>query len=152
MRTSRWSVLICAVLLTITAVVASVGPAGAGGRLTKKAFRAQANALCRDANVEIGQVFDDALDELPGPGELPPELRRAVRDGALPIFREMLDRVEGLDGPAAFERQVDGMLDGYRAVADDIEDDPRLAISEDPIWRRPDRAAKRLGLRQCVQG
>ncbi len=68
----------------------------------------------------------------------------------MPIFREMLDAVEGLEGPPAFEKKVDKLLDQYRAVADDIEDDPALVFDES-IWEKPDKVAKRLSVRDCVQ-
>jgi hypothetical protein len=76
-------------------------------------------------------------------------------DGALPIFRTSLDDIEDLEGPSAYEKKVDKLLDQYRAVADDIENDPAIAFSsedENDIWAKADKQAKKLGLRDCRQG
>jgi hypothetical protein len=151
MRSSRR--LIGAFAVGAFAAFSSAGAAGAGEQLTKKEFRAQANQFCETASVALGVVFNDAFADLPEGQALPQAALEAAIATALPIFRQSLDAVEGLEGPEAFEKKVDKMLDQYRAAADEIEDDPQLAfVDDDAIWTKPDKAAKKLGLEDCVQG
>jgi hypothetical protein len=151
MRVRRRSAWVLSVLVGSACVALIAGSAAAGEPLTRKAFQKQANDLCRTGNIAIGQVFNDTFKGVEAGKELPPELIAVAADAAVPILRDTLDRVEDLDGPAAFEQRVDKMLGQYRAVADDIEDDPELILSEDDLFVKPDIVAKRLGLRRCVQ-
>lgn len=151
MRVRRSSRLLVVLLLSIALVVGLTGPAGAGVHLTEKQFRRDANLLCRATNVAITQVFEDAFKDVGSGAALPPDQIAAAATGAVQLLRTMLDRVEQLDGPAAFEKQVDRMLDQYRAVTDRIEDDPQIIFDEGGIFGKPDKVAARLGLRRCVQ-
>jgi hypothetical protein len=150
MRRRRF--LILAGLLASTALaVGAAGPAAAGEGLTKSAFRKEANTLCKIAYDAIAEVFENTFAGATPSVDLPPEQIAAAANGAVLLFRGMLDRVEALDGPAAYERKVDRMLDQYRVVAADIEDDPQIIFDEGGIFGKPDKVAARLGLRGCVQ-
>jgi hypothetical protein len=142
---------ITVVLAGFVLAVPLAGQVAAGEDLTKKAFQRRANDLCGAGNRAIGEVFNSTFEGVDPDDELPPALIQLAADGALPILRDMLDRVGDLEGPPAFEKKVGRMLDQYRAVADDIEADPQRIVTEDDLFERPDKAARRLGLRRCVQ-
>lgn len=148
----RCTLLLVTLVSTASFAAVSAGPAAAGEQLTKKELQQEANQFCEVANTALGEAFAAVFEGLPENVELPSEAVEAAVDAGLPIFREVLDAVDRLDGPSAFEKKVDKMLDQYRAVADDIEDDPTLAFDEADIWVKPDKVAKRLGLDDCIQG
>ena len=151
MRVRRGTRLL-AVLLASTALgVGLTGPVAAGVQLTEKQFKRDTNLLCRATYVAITQVFEDAFQGVVSGDALPSEQVAAAANDALQLLRAMLDRIEALDGPVAYEKKVDRMLDQYRAVADRIEDDPQIIFDEGGIFGKPDNAAARLGLRRCVQ-
>ena len=146
-------------LATITLVLGFAatgftGVANAGEQLTKKQFLKQANAICETATEGISSAFAAALDSLTPNSQPPPEEAQAALAaavaGAVPIFRNALAEIEALDGPTAFEKKVDRLLDEYASDLDDVEADPTLAVGED-LFTRPDRRAQRLGLKECIQ-
>lgn len=141
-----------AVLLVSTALgVGPIGPAGAGEALTKKQLQTSANLLCRATYVAITQVFEDAFQGVGSGDALPPERVATAANDAVQLLRTMLDRIEDLDGPAAYDKKVHRMLDQYRVVTRAIVDDPQIIFDDAGIFGKPDKAAVRLGLRRCVQ-
>lgn len=142
-----------AVLTLGLATVAFAGVAAAG-ELSKKEYKAEINEVCATANEELGAVLEEVFAEGGEDEELTPEQQQAAADAALPIFRQMLDDIEDVDGPKSLEKRVDKLVDGYRDVADEIEEDPAVvfgAESENP-FAKPDKRAEKLGLEECVQG
>ncbi len=143
--------LAMATLLSVGLTAAFTGVAGAGEELTKKEFQREADDICETAGQELGAVFGEVFAGIPEDVEPPAGAIEEAVGRALPIFREALDDIEALDGPSGYEKKVDKMVDQYAAVADDIEEDPGIAFGEEDIWRKPDKQAKKLGLRSCVQ-
>jgi hypothetical protein len=141
-------------LLTLGLATAAFAGVAAAGELSKKEYKAEINDLCVTANEDLGVVFEEVFGELVGEDEEPsPEQQQAAADGGLPIFRQMLDDIADLDGPKALEKKVDKLVDGYRDVADQIEEDPAVVFSadaEDPFVKL-DKKARKLGLDDCVQ-
>jgi hypothetical protein len=141
-------------LLTLGLATAAFAGVAAAGELSKKEYKAEINDICATGNEDLGEVLEEVFAEGGEDEELTPEQQQAAADAALPIFRQMLDDIEDLDGPKSLERKVDKLVDGYRDVADEIEDDPAVVFSadaEDP-FAKPDKQAKKLGLKKCVQG
>ena len=143
--------LVVCLLISTAAGVTLAQSASAGEHLTRKAFQKEANQVCQVAYDAIAKVFENTLGGVGSGDSLPPERIAAAANGALFVFRGSLDRIEGLDGPAAYEKQVDRMLDQYRVVADRIEHDPQIIFDDRGIFGKPDNVARRLGLRRCVQ-
>jgi hypothetical protein len=141
-------------VLTLGVATAAFAGAAFAGELSKKEYKAEINGVCETANEELEVVFDEVFSGL-GEDEVPsPSQQEAAAEGALPIFRQMLDDIEDLDGPNPLEKKVGKLVDGYRDVADEIEDDPAVvfgADSENP-FAKPDKRAEKLGLEECVQG
>lgn len=150
----RVRTLVPAALLTLgLATAAFAGVAGAGGELSKSEYKAEINDVCATANEDLGAVFEEVFAELEEGDEPTPEQQQAAADGALPIFRQMLDDIGDLDGPKALDKKVDKLVDGYRDVADEIEDDPAVVFSADAKdpFKKLDKQAKKLGLTECAQ-
>ena len=151
MRRARALVIVLIAIGFATAAFGGI--AGAGEGLSKKEYRAEANDICATANEELGAVFEEVFGDFEEDQVPTAEQQRAAADAALPIFRQMLDDIEDLDGPSTLEKKVGKLVDGYRDVADEIEADPAVAFgpeAEDPFVK-PDKQAKKLGLDDCVQ-
>ncbi|MBA2327417.1 MAG: hypothetical protein H0V95_12355 [Actinobacteria bacterium] len=149
----RASTLTTTALLTLGLATAAFAGVAAAGELSKKEYKAEINDVCVSANEDLGVVFEEVFADLEEDEEPSPEQQQAAADDALPIFRQMLDDIEDLDGPKALKKKVDKLVDGYRDVADEIEDDPEIVFSadaEDPFVKLDKQAAK-LGLDDCVQ-
>lgn len=146
-------VVVTALLTLGLATAAFAGTAAAGGELSKKEYKAEINDRCVTANEDLNAVFEEIFTDFEE--EPTPEQQQAAADAGLPIFRQMLDDIEDLDGPNALKKKVDKLVDGYRDVADQIEDDPSIVFSSDPDaedpFAKPDKQAKKLGLEECAQ-
>jgi hypothetical protein len=140
-------------LLTLGLATAAIAGVAAAGELSKKEYKAEINDICAAGNEDLGEVLEEVFAEGGEDEELTPEQQQAAADAALPIFRQMLDDIEDLDGPKALENKVGKLVDGYRDVADEIEEDPAVVFSadaEDP-FAKLDKQARKLGLRKCAQ-
>lgn len=151
MRRAR--TLLTAALLTLGLATAAFAGVAAAGELSKSEYKSEINDLCVSANEDLDVVFEEVFADLEEDQEPSPEQQQAAADGALPIFRQMLDDIEDLDGPKTLEKKVGKLVDGYRDVADEIEEDPAVVFSadaEDPFTKL-DKQARKLGLRKCAQ-
>jgi hypothetical protein len=151
MRRAR--TLLTTALLTLGLATAAFAGVAAAGELSKSDYKREINDLCVSANEDLDGVFEEVFADLEEDEEPSPEQQQAAADGALPIFRQVLDDIEDLDGPKALEKKVGKLVDGYRDVADEIEEDPAVVFSadaEDP-FAKLDKQARKLGLKKCAQ-
>jgi hypothetical protein len=129
-----------------------VGVATAGEQLSKQQFLKAGNSICKVANQGIDAVFEQAdLGGLDGNTELQTAAAKAAVGSALPILRAALDEIDGLDGPASLEKKVDKLLDQFNAIVDDLEADPQSAVTQDDPFAKPNKVARKLGLKECDQ-
>ena len=149
----RFRALVTVLIVSGLAALAFGGVASAGEQLSKKEYKAEINDLCVAANEDLNAAFEEIFTDFEE--EPTPEQQQAAADAGLPIFRQMLDDIEDLDGPDALKKKVDKLVDGYRDVADQIEDDPSVVFSADPDaedpFVKPDKQARKLGLDECAQ-
>ncbi|HUF84930.1 MAG TPA: hypothetical protein VMQ81_10105 [Acidimicrobiia bacterium] len=140
-------------LLTLGLATAAFAGVAAAGELSKKEYKAEANQICEDAGDEIDAIFETAFEGVESEEDIDPAAFEAAINEAIPVFREAIDDIGGLEGPSALERKVDKLLDQYSEVVDEIEDDPQGAFEsdEDP-FEAADKRARKLGLRRCAQG
>lgn len=151
MRRAR--TLVTAFVLTLGLATAAFAGVAAAGELSKSEYKAEINDLCVAANEELGIVFEEIFGDFEEGEELSPEQIQEAADAALPIFRGLLDDIEDLDGPKSLEKKVDKLVDQYRDIADEIEEDPEIAFTgEDDPFAKADKQAAKLGLDDCAQG
>jgi len=149
----RARTLVTSALLALGLVTAAFAGVAAAGELSKKEYKAEINEICATANEDIGAVFDEVFGDFEEGEELSPDEIQAAADGALPIFRQLLDDVEDLDGPKSLKKKVGKLVDQYRDVADEIEEDPEIAFTgDDDPFAKADKQAEKLGLDECAQG
>jgi hypothetical protein len=148
----RSTTFFTATVLTLgLTAVGFAGVAAAAEQLSQKEFLKQGNTICKGATKEINAVFERVFAGL-GKNEQPtPEAQQAALDGAVPIFRGALDEIDALKGPAGLEKKVVKLLDQYNAVVDGFEADPQTAFGDANPFAKPDKLARKIGLKQCVQ-
>jgi len=142
-----------ATILTVGLTAAGfAGVASAADQLSQKAFLKQGSAVCKAANKEIEAVFERVFADLK-PNETPsPEAQAAAVAGAVPIFRDALSEIDALKGPASIEKKVAKVLDQYETVVVALEADPVAAFEGADPFAKADKAAVKVGLKQCSQG
>ncbi len=150
MRRAR-ALTVAAVLALGLVGTAFAGIAGAGGDLSKKEYLKEINSICADNNDDLNAIFEEAFAGLDENEEPPPEAIEAAVNQAIPVFRGALDDIEALEGPSTLDKKVDKLVDEYRAVVDDIEEDPVGSFEGKDPFTKVDKKAKKLGLKQCAQ-
>jgi hypothetical protein len=141
------------VLVALTAL--AVGGCGGGGRLSKDAYAAKANAICADYNAKVKAIgiSGTSLDTLAkyidrviplledGLGRLkklkPPEDEQTLADQWLEIGDQQLDLIK---------KARDAARNGNRAKVD------KLGAQFDATNKQSRALARRLGATTCAQG
>ena len=141
-----------ATILTLgLSAVGFAGVAAAGDQLTKKQFLKEGNAICKAARKDFFVVVDMAFAGLDENAEPPPEVIEAVVAVGIPILQDGFDNIEALEGPASLEKKVDKLVDQYTAILDGFEADPQSAEDGSAPFAKPDKLARKIGLKQCAQ-
>jgi len=145
------------VIVIALAVPAFLGAAAWGGEpLSKKKFLKQGNAICEEANEQIGALADDTFALYTEDDEVPPEVLETFAAGIVPIFRQAIADIDALEPPTKDARKVQKIVDAYTEALDAIEADPssfasRSSGGEDP-FKKPNKLAPRYGLKKCAEG
>jgi enamine deaminase RidA (YjgF/YER057c/UK114 family) len=153
----RLSVLAIGLATSGMLVVGLAGPVGAGTNeleLSKKEFLQQANATCDQAYIDLEAALREDLAGL----EANDTPSQAQVEAAVASVVEILDGaatdVKALVGPPALEQKVDKFLKQFNAVVKRFEDDPKAAFEAELSgypFKKPDKTAKKLGLKSCAQ-
>jgi hypothetical protein len=154
MRSTAAALAVVAACLLVVGCGSDDDADGEGGRLTKTAFIAKADAICKEANDRI-----DALPEPQTTEELA-ELGRQVLD----LGREQLARLRALRPPAADEETINGaygVIEEQLGVAEELVDAAEegdlqgleeLLEQGERLDARGDRIARDYGLKECGSG
>ena len=140
-------------IATVGIATAAFAGVASAHELSKKQYLKQGNGVCKTTNNDLGAVFEEAFAGLGQNDQPSPEQIATAVSGAVPIFRQGLDDLEALEGPSALDKKVDKLVDQYRDAIDAVEADPASAFDEDgpEVFRKPDKQAKKLGLKECAQ-
>ena len=127
---------------------------GGGGAsdVTKEEFIENADAVCADVSAQIEEIGNDVSDE----ASLE-EVTELLQDEVLPLFRDQIEQLRGLDLPADDADELEQMFDDLEAATDDVEqqleDDPEAALSEDSDpFAEVNASAREYGLEECGSG
>ena len=130
-----------AVAAALGAVVA-LGACGGGGgeRLSKADYIKQADAICKAATAATDKVA--APDSEEGLPEYVGEIAK--------VADKMLKDLRALNGPAADEKTVDAIYDGYDQALKMITDDPSalMTLTESP-FTEVEKQAQAYGFEEC---
>ena len=141
------------IVLACGLVTFAFGGVALAGELSKSEYLDEINSICADANEEIATIFEEAFADLPE-DELPDpeEFAEVIQEEIVPVFEDALDEAEDVNGPRSTERKVKRLIDDYRDVVSDIEDDPEILLGDEDPFEEADEGAADLGLDECAQG
>lgn len=134
--------------------VGFAGVAAAGEKLSKKQFLKAANATCKEMYTAIDTTLEEEFAGLADGAQPSPAQIQAGIASVVEILQRAATDLEALRGPAALERKVDTFLDRFNSVVDEFAADPEAAYQEELSgypFAVPDRYARKIGLRECVQ-
>ena len=137
-------------LITIAVIVLSIGIltgcSDDDDTLTQTQFTEQANAICVDADAEIGEVLGPIFS-----GD-PTELQKAL-DAIVATSRDTRDQLANLAPPSAIADQVDDMLAAFTAANEEAEAQGLGFFESDgDPWAPAGVIAGTLGLDSCAGG
>ena len=137
----------CLVLVAASALLAACGgdDESSSEPLTKAEFLTQGNAICAEANKEIGA----AIEEIPSePDEA--QLESFTSDTFVPNIQGQLDDLGDLGPPEGDEEKVDAIIGSAQEALDKVEDDPSLLLSNDDPFNESYDLAENYGLEECA--
>jgi hypothetical protein len=125
------------------------GATGASGApLTKEAFIAQADAICK----ESGDAIDKQANQFfSGQEPSDAEIEQFANEVVIPGLHEQVDAIRALTPPEGDEDQIDAMLNAVNEATDRAEADPsllRASDSESP-FAEANQLAQDYGLKEC---
>jgi hypothetical protein len=140
-------------LLAVAALALAVAVADASvalaDPLSKREWRKEVRAICSTGNADVNSIAGEMFGDL-GEGEQPTDDQLAAfADQVVPIIEDVIEQVDDLEEPKSYERGVNKWLSAIEVVAQKIEDDPTVVNQVNP-FKKPNKLAKKLGLRGCV--
>ncbi len=142
--------------LALTVLVA-LGAIGAGcgssddssddstSSLTKAAWIAQADAICKAGNQQINQA---AQQQFGNQEPTAAEVQQFATETALPSTQSQVDKIRALGAPSGDEDQVNKILDTVQA---DIDKAKAAGDIEESTFADGNALAKQYGLKVCGQ-
>lgn len=117
--------------------------------LTKAQYVKQADAICQRQNAKKDAALNKAYEELQkektGAGRAAEE---KIIEIALPPIAAMTEEVADLGTPTEQAEDAEKFVAEMEAAISEVEDDPALALDEEPFEGAKARAT-RLGFKQC---
>jgi hypothetical protein len=145
----RWAAFVLFVLVSACGSSGGSSPKAASAPpLSKAAFIAQADAICKQGN--------DALNSGGPPGSTPVQEKDFVQKRLMPAFRQELTQLRALHPPTADQAAITKMLDDLQQGLDEFQKnanaDIKSAFSKTPQGLKDATAeAKAYGLVTCGQ-
>jgi hypothetical protein len=139
-----------------TTVSGASGATGAqGAPLSKDAFLAKANAICKQGDQDISQAGKQFFQSLGLSGNQQPsaeQLQQFATETLVPKVQAQISAIEALPAPSGDEDQVTAITDSAQQSLDKIKADPSLleASGGDDPFANTDKLAKDYGLDECA--
>jgi hypothetical protein len=142
-----------------TTVTGASGPSGAtgaqGAPLTKDAFLAKGNAICKQGNQELNQAGKQFFNSLGLSKNQQPssdQIQQFATDTVVPKVQAQIDGIDALPAPSGDEDQVQAIVDAARQDLDKIKQDPSLLEGNNDPFADANQLAKQYGLNECAGG
>jgi hypothetical protein len=138
-----------------TTVSGPSGATGAQGALTKDAFLAKGNAICKKGNQALnqaGQEFFNSLGLSKGQKPSSEQIQQFATDTVVPKVQAQIDGIEALPAPSGDESQVQAIVDTAQQDLDKIKQDPSLLEGNNDPFADANQLAKQYGLNECAGG
>jgi len=116
--------------------------------LTKKAFLAKGNAICKKANDERDAMIKKALQEHQGEAASKADQEELVR-AIIPALEPVPEELEELGPPKGDEAKVQTLIDGFEDSLKETDKDPLAAIAGE-TFGDIDAEMQKYGLTKCL--
>jgi hypothetical protein len=139
-----------------TTVSGASGATGAqGAALTKDAFLAKGNAICKNGNQAIdqaGKQFFQSLGLSKNEQPSSDQIQQFATDTVVPKVQAQITAIEALPAPSGDEDQVNQITDSAQQALDKIKADPSLLEGNNDPFADANQLAKQYGLDECAGG
>lgn len=131
------------------------GATGAQGPLSKDAFLAKANEICKKGDQSLNQAgkkFFNGLGLKQGDQPTAEQIQQFAADTAIPNIQAQITAIEALPAPSGDEDQVTAITDSAQEALDKLKADPSLLSdsgASDP-FADVDKLARQYGLDECA--
>jgi hypothetical protein len=151
LRSPGRKTLALAVSGLMVCLLTACGHGGDQEATARTQFRAQANAICKDADADnlraTGRKFGRQRPSSDA------ELIRFVRRVILPRYQQRLGALRQLDPPAGDADQVRAILDSLDVALTAARKQPlTTTVGDQDPYSKADRLARGYGLNKCVYG
>ena len=136
-----------AVLITMAGGTAFAKP------LSESQWKKRANAVCTQVNKDIDQLTSEVFPSVDERNNASPEQVSAWVERFAPIVRDAIAAIDGLREPKSLQRSVKKFKVAISEAVAEIEHDPVQAFNyEHDPFAKPNKIAKKLGLKACADG
>jgi hypothetical protein len=139
---------------TTTGATGASGATGAqGAPLSKSAFLAKGNAICKKGNQTINQKANQYFKSV-GNQPSSAQFDKFANETLIPNIQAQITAIEGLTPPSADTDQVNAITDAAQQALDKVKADPSLLQQNggsDP-FAEVNKLAKQYGLDECAGG
>jgi len=138
-------------LVLALALIAAVGCGGSSDpeTLTKAEFAQQGNKICAEATRNRQKIISEVVE-----GANPKGNQEAVQEEviqkAMPTYEQAAEQIGELGAPKGEEEKVESLVGAMEEAAERAKADPHTAVISNVPFRKADKAAQELGLKECV--
>lgn len=141
---------IVGLLLALT-LVAGVGCGSSSEpeALTKAEFAKQANEICAESARDRQKIIAEVAEASNPKGNQEP-VQEEIIQKAMPTYEGATEQIAELGAPKGEEEKVETLVGAMEEAAERAKADPHTAVISNVPFRKADKAAQELGLKECV--
>ena len=138
-------------LVVAFALVAVVGCGGGSdsSSLTKAEFSKQGNKICAEATQARSKIVGEAVKNA-DPKANQEDLQVELIEKIVPTYESAAEKIGDLGAPKGEEEKVENLVGEMEDAADRVMADPHTAAISNVPFRKADKVAQELGLKECV--
>lgn len=153
--------LLAATTLALAAGSVAAGCGGGGdtttqqAALTRSAFVAKANQICKRGNRDLQQAGRKFFKSLELSGNQRPtaeQVQQFATQTAIPNIQAQITAVEALPAPPDDADQVKAITESAQQAVDKLKQDPSLLQSSNDPFAEANKLAKQYGIDECAGG
>jgi hypothetical protein len=128
------------------------GASGAqGAALSKPAFIAKADAICKQGNQTINKAAHETFSQGQQPSSA--DVEKFATQTVVPSIQEQITAIRALPAPSGDEDQVNTILDAVQQDLDKVKADPSLLDQQNgAVFDKANQMAQDYGLKVCGKG
>lgn len=138
-------------LVVALALIAAVGCGSSSSPepLTKAEFTKQGNEICAEAARDRLKIISEVAETANPRGNQEP-VQEEIIQKAMPTYEGATEQIAELGAPKGEEAKVETLVGAMEEAAERAKADPHTAVASNAPFRKADKAAQELGLKECV--